>query len=128
MKTILIIIGVIVVLGSTLVLVSRCGEKHSLPFGSSEELPVDLQKIIPTSWDVIEDQYKPCDFDSDGETEWLIIYNYDTSVGLNYNLVGGVIYDAQVNRVPQAPSDLSPYRPAPLTRYKLLPDIYTKKG
>ena len=95
MKTILIIIGVIVVLGLTLVLVSRCGG-DSLPFGSSEELPVDLQKIIPTSWDVIEDQYKPCDFDSDGETEWLILYNYDTSVGLNYNLVGGVVYDAQV--------------------------------
>ncbi len=127
MKTILIIIGVIVVVGLSLVLLSRC-TGISLPYGSSEELPVDLQKIIPTSWDVIEDQYKPCDFDSDGETEWLIIYNYDTSVGLNYNLVGGVVYDAQVNRVPQAPSDLSPYRPALLIPYKLLPDIYTKKG
>jgi len=127
MKTILIIIGVIVVVGLALVLLSRC-TGISLPYGSSEELPVDLQKIIPTSWDVLEDQYKPCDFDSDGETEWLIIYNYDTSVGLNYNLVGGVVYDAQVNRVPQAPSDLSPYRPALLIPYKLLPDIYTKKG
>ena len=43
-------------------------------------------------------------------------------------LIGAVIFDSQVNRVPQEPSVESPYRPAFLVPYKLLPDIYTYKG
>jgi hypothetical protein len=121
------IIGVIVALGLILLLLSRC-EDFKSPFGQTTVLPDNLRKIIPTSWEVIEDQYKACDFDDDGETEWLIVYRYDAVTEPTYSLIGGVVYDAQVNRVPQAPSTQSPYRPALLVPYKLLPDIYTEKG
>ncbi len=118
---------------SILFLLSRC-EGFKSPFGQTTGLPVDLQKIIPASWQPIEDQYKESDFDHDGETEWLIIYRYDQTskeedpTAEDYSLIGGVVYDAQVNRVPQAPSTQSPYRPALLIPYKLLPDIYPEKG
>jgi hypothetical protein len=121
------IIAVAAVLVLILFLVSRC-QGLQLPFGQPTGLPVDLQEIIPTSWQVIQDQYKLCDFDNDGETEWMIVYKYDAAAGTGDSLIGGVVYDAQVNRVPQAPSDRSPYRSALLIPYKLLPDIYTDKG
>jgi len=101
-------------------------------------LPVDLAKVIPTGWDVFEKQTRLCDYDSDGEDEWLILYRYDqTQVSqpqqpagtmVDRSPIGGVIYDAQVNRVPQEPGNQSPYRPAFLIPYKLLPDFYTGKG
>jgi hypothetical protein len=122
-----IVVGVALALILILFLLSRCSGTWS-GFGQSTTLPVDLQDIIPTSWQVIQDQYKACDFDNDGENEYLIIYKYDAAAATGYSLIGGVVYDAQVNRVPQAPSDKSPYRPALLIPYKLLPDIYTGKG
>ncbi|GEM_PF-820687 len=91
-------------------------------------LPIDLQTVIPTSWKVIPGQFRTCDFDNDGEDEYLIIYSYDLADGTGQGLIGGAIYDMQVNRVPQAPGVEAPYRPAFLTPYKLLPDIYGGKG
>jgi len=71
-----------------------------------------------------------CDFDDDSEQERLVIYRYDAaSAGdVSSSLIGAVIFDSQVNRVPQEPSTESPYRPAFVVPYKLLPDIYTEKG
>ena len=75
--------------------------------------------------------------------EYLIIYSYDpaavpaalsatpvppTVPVVGRSLIGGVIYDTQVNRVPQSPGVQSPYRPAFLIPYKLLPDMYGGKG
>jgi len=109
-----------------------------LPSKPEMALPGDLSKVIPTSWTVFENQTRLCDYDNDGEDEWLILYRYDQTEVLppqqkagtqvNRGPIGGVIYDAQVNRVPQDPGNQSPYRPAFLIPYKLLPDFYTGKG
>lgn len=120
-----IVIIVVALLVLIAFLLSRCLPDQSL-LGAPTGVPVDLTKMIPTSWKV--QQSKACDFDNDGETEWLVIYSYDAVTEPAYSLIGGVIYDAQVNRVPQAPSTQSPYRPALLIPYKLLPDIYSEKG
>ena len=110
----------------------------NLPGKKPTELPVDLKKIIPASWTLLASQSQPCDFDGDKEDEWLLLYSYDpTSVldvysasnkSVERRLIGGAIYDAQVNRIPQEPGNISPYRPALLAPYKLLPDFYTGKG
>ncbi len=101
-------------------------------------LPVDLQNVIPTGWVLLPNQPDVCDYDGDGADEWLILYRYDsTRVKAPYQAadqtvargpIGGAIYDAQVNYVPQDPAIQSPYRPAFLIPYKLLPDFYTGKG
>ncbi len=105
----------------------------SLGAASETSVPVDLKNVIPGSW-VVQTEMGPqeCDFDRDGEKERLVVYRYDAPAtaapGSNAGLIGAVIFDSQVNRVPQEPSVESPYRPAVLVPYKLLPDIYTQKG
>jgi hypothetical protein len=97
---------------------------------SAEEptLPLDLKNLIPQTWSVQREYLQQCNFDSDSEEEWLLLYRYDKSKELERELIGGVIFDAQVNRASQEPGNQSPYRPAFLVPYKLLPDIYTGKG
>ncbi len=121
--SVLIIVGIVIV-AVLYLLLFRGGARLTAPPKSA--LPVDLQKIIPTKW--TPDPFKACDFDGDGEEEWLITYHYDAGAGTGRSLIGGVIYDAQVNRVPQAPGNESPYQPAFLVPYKLLPDFYMGKG
>ncbi len=91
---------------------------------------------------MVPGQFKTCDFDGDGENEYLVVYSYDppappsgvlsstltAQVIASRSLIGGAIYDTQVNRVPQSPDTKAPYRPAFLVPYKLLPDIYGSKG
>jgi len=136
-----IIVIVLVSVAAVLILYSCLRSRAAVP--GSTELPLNLQTIIPSTWAVVPNQYKLCDFDGDGENEYLIIYSYDpasvpsalpatpvppaTPVA-GRSLIGGVIYDTQVNRVPQAPGVQSPYRPAFLIPYKLLPDMYGGKG
>jgi len=101
-------------------------------------VPVDLQNVIPSAWALLPDQPKICDYDGDGEEEWLILFRYDTTqvqipdqpagTTAQSGPIGGVIYDAQVNYVPQEPGNRSPYRPALLVPYMLLPDFYAGKG
>jgi hypothetical protein len=100
---------------------------------TSAGVSVDLTETLPDSWFVITGNWPTqCDFDSDGELEQLVVYRYDPPAalgpGADNGLIGGVIFDSQVNRVPQEPSVESPYRPALLVPYKLLPDMYTYKG
>lgn len=105
---------------------------------STNTMPVDLQNVIPSSWTPLPNQPEICDYDQDGEDEWLILFRYDpTDVEVPYkpegtteqrSPIGGVIYDAQVNYVPQDPGNRSPYRPALLVPYMLLPDFYPGKG
>jgi len=121
-----IVIFVLIAVAGLLLIFSYLRPKVPLPGNTA--LPIDLQTMIPSSWKIISGQYKPCDFDSDGDNEYLIIYNYDPGAGTNRGLIGGVIYDTQVNRVPQAPGVEAPYRPAFMVPYKLLPDIYGGKG
>lgn len=106
-------------------------------FGAQQgQIPIELKNIVPKGWTLREQQPAPCSFDDDPDNEWLLLYNYDpTSVpnvyannAATFNVIGGVVYDAQVNRAPQELGDASPYRPALLVPYKLLPDYYTDKG
>ncbi|MCU0503973.1 MAG: hypothetical protein MUC51_19820, partial [Anaerolineae bacterium] len=141
MKFVRIVVIILVSLAAVLILYSCL--QGRLPSTRNAELPVDLQTIIPSTWTVMPDKYKLCDFDADGENEYLIIYSYDPAAVpaalpatpvppavpvVGRSLIGGVIYDTQVNRVPQAPGVQSPYRPAFLIPYKLLPDMYGGKG
>jgi hypothetical protein len=106
--------------------------------GQNTTLPVDLQNVIPTSWAPLPEQPSICDYDKDGEDEWLILFRYDSTTvqpsdqppgtDVQRGPIGGVIYDAQVNYVPQEPGNRSPYRPAFLIPYMLLPDFYPAKG
>jgi hypothetical protein len=101
-------------------------------------LPVDLQNVIPSSWTPLPDQPVNCDYDHDNENEWLILFRYNTTqvqapdqppgTEVQRGPIGGVVYDAQVNYVPQEPANQSPYRPALLIPYMLLPDFYPGKG
>lgn len=95
---------------------------------TSASVPVDLSEIVPQSWTVLSSV--SCNYDDDVEEERLVTYRYDSaSAGdVSSNLIGAVVFDSQVNRVPQEPSTESPYRPAFIVPYKLLPDIYTDKG
>ena len=140
MRFVRIVVIVLVSVAAVLILYSCLRSRVAVP--GSTELPLNLQTIIPSTWAVVPNQYKTCDFDGDGETEYLIIYSYDPAaapsgllptvtpppVVVGRSLIGGVIYDTQVNRVPQAPGNQSPYRPAFLIPYKLLPDMYGGKG
>ncbi|MGQ9490614.1 MAG: hypothetical protein ACUVS6_07835 [Anaerolineae bacterium] len=102
------------------------------------QIPIELRNIIPPTWQLLERQPQPCNLDDDEDNEWLVLYRYDatqtpnvyaarqSSVG--HSPIGGVVYDAQVNRMPQELGNLSPYRPALLVPYKLLPDYYFGKG
>lgn len=108
----------------------------SLLSAPAGQIPIELRDIIPTGWTLLPQQSQPCSFDDDPDNEWLLLYRYDkTSVkdvysnkDVGHSVIGGVIYDAQVNRIPQDPGVVSPYRPALLVPYKLLPDYYTGKG
>jgi hypothetical protein len=87
-------------------------------------IPLDLVRLMPTTWTVLPKSSFQCDFDLDpsADLDWLVVYRYDSG------MIGGVVFATQVNRVPQAPGNQSPYRPAFIVPYKLLPDIYENKG
>lgn len=133
MKLSRIVIFVLIAVAGLLLIYSYLSPRVALPVVNAG-LPIDLQTMIPGSWKVIPGQFKKCDFDGDDDIEYLIIYNYDVSAGPitstvpGRSLIGGAIYDTQVNRVPQAPGVEAPYRPAFMVPYKLLPDLYGGKG
>ena len=140
MSLLRIVIIVLAVIVLVLLLYAAVQRRVALPGKTS--LPVDLQTIIPSTWSPIGGQYKQCDFDGDGETEYLVIYRYDPPAGATglapnvptppvvagRSLIGGVIYDTQANRVPQSPGTVAPFRPAFLVPYRLLPDMYGGKA
>ena len=99
-------------------------------------IPLDLQTLIPASWDVQAEPQVTCDFDGDEAAERLLIYRYDA-----YTLTlpfknqpgrfapfGGVIFDTQADTLPERPESPSPYRGSSIVPYRLLPDFYTGKG
>ena len=112
-----IIIGIVLI-----VLLCRFTSTFRTTRTQPNALPVDLKNVIPASWVLLPNQPQICDYDGDGENEWLVMYHYNpTTVEPPYTKagttvgrapIGGVIYDAQVNYVPQDPANQSPYRPA----------------
>ena len=108
-------------------------------FGSDQDsaaIPLDLQALIPPSWEVQAEPQVTCDFDNDGAAERLLIYRYD-AITLTLPLTneqtkiapfGGVIFDVQADTLPERPESPSPYRASNLVPYSLLPDIYSGKG
>jgi len=99
-------------------------------------IPLDLQTLIPPSWDVQAEPQVACDFDGDGADERLLIYRYDA-----YTLTlpfknepgmfapfGGIIFDTQADTLPERPESPGPYRGSSIVPYRLLPDFYTGKG
>jgi hypothetical protein len=123
---------IIIVIGIALLLLWSCVRQslEGRQASTGASVQVDLSEIVPESWRV--ESSVICNFDDDAEEERLVVYRYDAPAtpgpSLTAGLIGAVIFDSQVNRVPQEPSVESPYRPAFLVPYKLLPDIYTNKG
>lgn len=131
---------VIIVIALLIILVLLLRQRGLLgsPAAKEAQIPIELRKIIPAGWEPLAGQPQACDLDGDGETEWLVLYRYDATAVpdiygdrknlVPFKLIGGVVFDAQANRLPQELGNLSPYRPALLVPYKLLPDFYADKG
>ena len=123
-----------------LILALLARQRGMLGTGGSQQpqILLELSKLMPGDWTALAEQPIACDLDNDGETEWLVLYQYDAtetpnvyadrSGSVRHSPIGGVVYDTQVNPVPQELGTLSPYRPALLVPYKLLPDFYANKG
>lgn len=132
MKTILIIIGIVLLILLVLYLVFGPGRKE--PEESETPLPASVQRLIPPSWDVITDQ--ACSFDDDDQDEWLVVYHYDSvpvqpagqpaETKVNVSPIGGVIYDAALES--PAEPESSQYQVTAITPYRLLPDFAIGKG
>jgi len=132
MKTVLIIIGVILLILLVLYLVFGPGRKESQE--PETGLPPSVQRLIPPSWDVITDQV--CDFDGDGQDEWLVVYHYDNvnvhpsgqpaETTVVVSPIGGVIYDAKLEAPAQ--TGTSQRQITTITPYRLLPDYAISKG
>ena len=133
MKTILIIIGVVLLILLVLYLVFGPGRKESEE--AETALPASVQRLVPPSWDVISDQ--ACDFDGDGQDEWLVVYHYDSvhvhpsgqpaETTVAVSPIGGVIYDAKLE-APAQSRESSQYQVTTITPYRLLPDFAIGKG
>lgn len=129
---------ILIALVAILVLLLRQRGLLGSPASQQAQIPIELRNIIPSNWQVLDNQPQPCNLDDDQDNEWLVLYRYDiTTVSdvyaareskVSHSPIGGVVYDAQVNRLPQAPGNIALYRPAFLVPYKLLPDYYTGKG
>jgi hypothetical protein len=132
MKTILIIIGVILLI--LLVLYFLFGRDKSSEQESQTTLPPSVQRLVPPSWKVITN--KACDFDGDGQDEWLVVYSYDSvnvqpagqssDTKVPVSPIGGAIYDATLES--PAEPDTSQYQVTSITPYRLLPDFAIGKG
>jgi hypothetical protein len=132
MKTILIIIGVILLILLVLYLVFGPGRKGSQE--AETALPASVQRLVPPSWNVISDQ--ACDFDGDGQDEWLVVYHYDSvsvhpsgqpaETTVAVSPIGGAIYDAKLEAPAQ--TGTSQYQITTITPYRLLPDYAIGKG
>lgn len=129
---------VLIALVAILALLLRQRGLPGSPTSQQPQIPIELRDIIPSSWQLLDKQPQPCNLDDDPANEWLVLYRYDTTEVPNvyaareskvpHSPIGGIVYDPQVNRVPQAPGNIASYRPALLAPYKLLPDFYTDKG
>ena len=95
-----------------------------------------IKYMIPTQWNILTDQSRQCDFDGDGQDEWLVVYHYD---GVNVqpanqpsgkqvpvSPIGAAIYDAMLEAPAQTGS--SQYQITSITPYRLLPDYAIGKG
>jgi hypothetical protein len=132
MKTVLIIIGVVLLILAVLYFVFWRDKQAEEEAQSS--LPPSVQRLVPTSWNVIQEE--TCDFDSDGQAEWLVVYHYDSAAveppnqpagtKVTVSPIGAVIYDAELESPPQAGS--GQYQTTTITPYKLLPDYAYGKG
>lgn len=133
----LFFIGLFALLAVVAVLLLGRGGKLSLR-SQANNLPLDLQNILPPEWAPLTDQAAQCDFDRDGEREWLVFYRYDqTQVALPYRKkgsvvsrgpIGAVIYDTQTALPQTDVGTPGPYLPTYLIPYRLLPDFYLSKG
>ena len=132
MKTVLIIIGVALLI--LLILYFIFGRGGTSSPDTQTTLPPSVQRLVPPSWTVITDQ--ACDFDADGQDEWLVVYHYDSASVQPSNQpantyvavspIGGAIYDAELVSPPQ--TGTSQYQITTITPYKLLPDYALGKG
>jgi hypothetical protein len=132
MRTILIIIGaiVLVLLIGYFIFERRGGGSQE----SQTTLPASVQRLVPPSWTVISNQ--ACDFDDDGQDEWLIVYSYDSAAvqpagqsadtKVTVHPLGGAIYDAKLES--PAEPDSTQYQVTAITPYRLLPDFAIGKG
>jgi hypothetical protein len=132
MKTVLITCGVILLILLILYLVFGSGKIGSR--GSETPLPASVQRLVPASWTVSTDE--ACDFDGDGQDEWLVVYHYDgvpvhpagqpADTKVTVSPIGGAIYDAKLE-APAEP-DSTQYQVTTITPYRLLPDFTVGKG
>ena len=132
MKTILIIIGVVLLIAA--VFYFFFWRDKQVEEEAQSTLPPSVQRLVPSSWKVIQQQ--ACDFDSDEQDEWLVVYQYDSAIveppnqpdgtQVTISPIGAVIYDAELESPPQAGS--GQYQTTTITPYKLLPDYAIGKG
>ncbi len=130
-------IVILIVLAAAIFLLLRGEGPAFLRRGPAADIPMDLQNVIPRDWVVMPGWPRECSFDSDEDSEWLVVYQYDqTKVSQPYTKdltvprgpIGAAIFDTQKNVVPEEGGNPSPYAPTFVIPYRLLPDFYTGKG
>ena len=133
----LLVIIILIVLAAAIYLLLRPGGTGLLRRNEEVDLPLDLRNVIPADWDTLPEWQRQCDFDGDGENEWLIVYKYDQTkvpqpypeaTDVNRGPIGAAIFDTQNNVLPEAVGNPSPYAPTFVIPYRLLPDFYQGKG
>lgn len=122
---------VILVLAGLMIywLLTRSGTSFGLFGSKEEELPLDLQEVIPVEWDLVPGMQKKCNFDDDEGLEWLVVYHYDitkfnslantTALETGRSPIGAAIFDTQAPQLEEA-GNPSPYRPNLVIPYRLL--------
>src|SRR5690606_26095711 len=70
-------IVILIVLAAAIFLLLRGEGPAFLRRGPAADIPMDLQNVIPRDWVVMPGWPRECSFDSDEDSEWLVVYQYD---------------------------------------------------
>jgi len=87
--------------------------------GQPPPLCPDFTTVIPETWSIVS--VFDINSDNDNEKECLLFYRYDVTPAGSHGLIGGVIFDPQIDHAPGNLATPQPFRPGMYVPYPLLP-------